>query len=52
MKTIALADLVIDIADPSDVAVLRSYLNVASTIGLSIGGPLGGLISGTVGWRW
>jgi predicted MFS family arabinose efflux permease len=41
-----------DIAAPSDVAVLRSYVNIASTTGLSLGGPLGGLLGGTIGWRW
>ncbi|PBP28722.1 hypothetical protein BUE80_DR000425 [Diplocarpon rosae] len=42
----------LDIAAPSDVAVLRSYVNVASTIGLASGGPLGGLLGGIIGWRW
>lgn len=41
-----------DIADPSDVAVLRSYVNIASTIGLSGGGPLGGFLAAALGWRW
>ncbi|CAL3964594.1 unnamed protein product [Diplocarpon coronariae] len=50
---ISLASIVItDIAAPSDVAVLRSYVNVASTVGLASGGPLGGLLGGTIGWRW
>ena len=42
----------IDIAPPSHVAVLRSYVNIASTIGLSLGGPLGGYLGGLIGWRW
>ncbi|CAG8976828.1 hypothetical protein HYALB_00009092 [Hymenoscyphus albidus] len=37
------------IAAPSDVAVLRSYVNVASTVGFSVGGPLGGFLSSTIG---
>jgi predicted MFS family arabinose efflux permease len=41
-----------DIAVPSNVAVLRSYVNIASTVGLSFGGPLGGFLGGTIGWRW
>ncbi|PMD58769.1 uncharacterized protein K444DRAFT_630453 [Hyaloscypha bicolor E] len=41
-----------DIAVPSNVAVLRSYVNIASTVGLSLGGPLGGFLGGTIGWRW
>ena len=27
-------------------------MNVISTLGRSIGGPLGGLLADTVGWRW
>lgn len=27
-------------------------MNVASTIGRSSGGPIGGYLSDTVGWRW
>ncbi|CZT00091.1 uncharacterized protein RAG0_08238 [Rhynchosporium agropyri] len=42
----------IDIAAPSEVAVLRSYVNIASTVGLSSGGPLGGFLAGQIGWRW
>ncbi|KAG9232096.1 major facilitator superfamily domain-containing protein [Amylocarpus encephaloides] len=50
---ISLASIIIaDIAAPSNVAVLRSYVNIASTVGLSLGGPLGGFLGGTVGWRW
>lgn len=35
-----------------DVATWRSYVNVAATLGRSLGGPLGGLLADTVGWRW
>ncbi|TAQ83729.1 hypothetical protein B7494_g7949 [Chlorociboria aeruginascens] len=50
---ISLASIIItDIAEQSNVAVLRSYVNVASTVGLSLGGPLGGFLGGTIGWRW
>ncbi|KAF7892717.1 uncharacterized protein EAF02_000255 [Botrytis sinoallii] len=34
------------------VAAWRSYVNVVGTIGRSIGGPLGGLLADTIGWRW
>lgn len=27
-------------------------MNVASTIGRSSGGPIGGYLSDTIGWRW
>ncbi|KAH7033705.1 major facilitator superfamily domain-containing protein [Microdochium trichocladiopsis] len=30
----------------------QSYMNVIATIGRSIGGPLGGLLADTIGWRW
>ncbi|KAH8646947.1 major facilitator superfamily domain-containing protein [Tricladium varicosporioides] len=50
---ISLASIIItDIAAPSEVAVLRSYVNVAVTIGLSVGGPLGGFLAESIGWRW
>ncbi|KAM3084217.1 hypothetical protein ACMFMF_001574 [Clarireedia jacksonii] len=34
------------------VAAWRSYVNVVGTIGRGIGGPLGGLLADTIGWRW
>ncbi|THC95825.1 hypothetical protein EYZ11_004695 [Aspergillus tanneri] len=37
---------------PSEVAVYRSYTNVVSTVGRSLGGPVGGFLTQTVGWRW
>ncbi|KAG9241502.1 major facilitator superfamily domain-containing protein, partial [Calycina marina] len=50
---VSLASIIIaDIAAPSNVAVLRSYVNIATVIGLSLGGPLGGILSGTIGWKW
>ncbi|KFY18240.1 hypothetical protein V492_00060 [Pseudogymnoascus sp. VKM F-4246] len=50
---VSLASIIItEVAAASDVAVLRSYVNIASTIGLSGGGPLGGFLAGAVGWRW
>ena len=42
----------LDIATPSEVAVLRSYVNVMAIIGRSSGGPIGGILTDTVGWRW
>ena len=41
-----------DIVEPSDVAVFRSYVNIASTVGISLGGPFGSFLGETVGWRW
>ncbi|PNP79470.1 hypothetical protein FNYG_07086 [Fusarium nygamai] len=34
------------------VASWQSYMNVIATIGRSIGGPLGGFLADTIGWRW
>lgn len=41
-----------DVVEPSDVAVFRSYINIASIVGISLGGPFGSLLGETVGWRW
>lgn len=46
--TLTLPDLVPLI----QVAAWRSYVNVVATFGRSIGGPLGGLLADTFGWRW
>ena len=35
-----------------DVAMWRSYVNMAATIGRSAGGPVGGFFADTIGWRW
>lgn len=35
-----------------NVAAWRSYVNVAATLGRSAGGPLGGWLTDTIGWRW
>jgi len=34
------------------VAALRSYANIAATTGRSLGGPIGGALADTIGWRW
>lgn len=44
--------LIADLAPLRDVATWRSYVNVVATTGRSIGGPLGGWLADTVGWRW
>lgn len=41
-----------DLVPLIQVASWRSYVNVISTLGRSIGGPLGGFLADTVGWRW
>ena len=42
----------VDIAPPSKVALLRSYVNIAAVTGRAAGGPVGGLLIDSVGWRW
>lgn len=44
--------LITDLVPLRDVATWRSYVNIAATTGRSIGGPLGGWLTDTVGWRW
>ncbi|KAF2704667.1 MFS general substrate transporter [Pleomassaria siparia CBS 279.74] len=44
--------LITDLVPLREVATWRSYINVAATTGRSIGGPLGGALADTVGWRW
>ena len=48
MLTVACTDM----APLSQVAVLRSYVNVAAVIGRSVGGPIGGVLYDRIGWRW
>ena len=36
----------------SQVAILRSYVNIAAVIGRSVGGPIGGVLIDRIGWRW
>lgn len=44
--------LITDLVPLRDVARWRSYVNIVATTGRSIGGPLGGWLTDTVGWRW
>jgi MFS family permease len=44
--------LITDLVPLRDVATWRSYVNIVATTGRSIGGPLGGWMADTVGWRW
>ncbi|PBP26330.1 MFS general substrate transporter [Diplocarpon rosae] len=50
--TVIVSILITDLVPMIQVASWRSYVNVVSTFGRSIGGPLGGLLADTVGWRW
>ncbi|KAL8819712.1 MAG: hypothetical protein Q9191_007671 [Dirinaria sp. TL-2023a] len=44
--------LIADTVPLRDVATWRSYVNIASTVGRSAGGPIGGYLADTIGWRW
>jgi MFS family permease len=44
--------LVADIVPLRDVATYRSYINIVQTVGRSCGGPIGGYLAETMGWRW
>jgi MFS family permease len=44
--------LITDLVPLRDVATWRSYVNVVATTGRSVGGPLGGWMADTIGWRW
>lgn len=35
-----------------EVAVLRSYLQMSSTLGVTIGSSIGGVLTDLLGWRW
>ncbi|KAH7379780.1 major facilitator superfamily domain-containing protein [Cadophora sp. MPI-SDFR-AT-0126] len=50
--TVIVSILITDLVPLIQVASWRSYVNVVATIGRSIGGPLGGFLADTVGWRW
>ncbi|KAJ5583763.1 hypothetical protein N7535_002383 [Penicillium sp. DV-2018c] len=44
--------IITDIVPRRDVATWRAYVNIAMTLGRSLGGPIGGWLSDTIGWRW
>ncbi|KAL8787430.1 MAG: hypothetical protein Q9213_002207 [Squamulea squamosa] len=44
--------LIADKVPLRDVATWRSFVNVASTVGRSAGGPIGGFLADIIGWRW
>ncbi|KAK7755663.1 hypothetical protein SLS62_002274 [Diatrype stigma] len=50
--SILCALIITDLAPLREVASWQSYLNVISTLGRSLGGPIGGWLADTVGWRW
>ncbi|KAH8660235.1 major facilitator superfamily domain-containing protein [Xylariales sp. PMI_506] len=44
--------LIADLVPLRHVASYRSYVNIIETMGRSCGGPLGGWLAETMGWRW
>lgn len=47
------ADLMVpDLVPLRDVAAWQAGVNLAATVGRTAGGPLGGLLADTIGWRW
>lgn len=41
-----------DMVPIREAAKWRGYVNIAATTGRSLGGPIGGFLTDTVGWRW
>jgi MFS family permease len=44
--------LIADLVPLRDVATYRSYVNIVQTVGRSCGGPIGGWLAESLGWRW
>ncbi|RMZ82619.1 hypothetical protein DV738_g1697, partial [Chaetothyriales sp. CBS 135597] len=44
--------IITDMVPVRDVAAWRGYVNVAATTGRALGGPVGGFLTDTIGWRW
>lgn len=42
----------LDMMPIREVASWRGYVNIAATSGRSLGGPIGGFLTDTIGWRW
>ncbi|KAL2003748.1 hypothetical protein VTN02DRAFT_2384 [Thermoascus thermophilus] len=46
------AVIIADLVPKRELAAWRSYVNIAMTLGRSLGGPTGGWLTDTFGWRW
>jgi predicted MFS family arabinose efflux permease len=44
--------LITDLVPMRSVATWRAQVNIVATTGRSLGGPLGGYLADTIGWRW
>jgi MFS family permease len=50
--TVVVSILFSDIIPLRERGTWQGYLNIVYAAGFSLGGPLGGLLTDTVGWRW
>jgi MFS family permease len=50
--TVIVSIVITDLVPIRQVAAWRSYVNIFHIFGRSVGGPLGGFLADTVGWRW
>ncbi|MCJ1262596.1 hypothetical protein MMC22_002466 [Lobaria immixta] len=50
--TVLVSIIIADRVPVRNVATWRGYVNIASTVGRSAGGPMGGYLADTIGWRW
>ncbi|CZR54954.1 related to multidrug resistance protein fnx1 [Phialocephala subalpina] len=50
--TLIVSLVITDLVPLLKVAFWRSYMNVVMTIGRAAGGPIGGLLADSIGWRW
>ncbi|KAI9374313.1 major facilitator superfamily domain-containing protein [Aspergillus egyptiacus] len=46
------AIIITDIVAKREIATWRAVVNLSMTLGRSIGGPAGGVLTDTIGWRW
>ncbi|KAJ0417556.1 efflux pump antibiotic resistance protein [Aspergillus carlsbadensis] len=44
--------IITDLVPTREVGVWRSYVAIIATAGRGLGGPIGGFLADTVGWRW
>ncbi|KIW02318.1 uncharacterized protein PV09_06464 [Verruconis gallopava] len=44
--------LIADLVPLAEIATYRSYVNIVQTMGRASGGPLGGWLAQSLGWRW
>ncbi|KAL3434366.1 major facilitator superfamily domain-containing protein [Aspergillus tetrazonus] len=46
------AIIITDIVAKREIATWRAVVNLSMTLGRSLGGPVGGVLTDTIGWRW